>query len=112
MAPPAPEQQQAQSNFNQVYILSLPGFVWFKANNTSSEPRTGHTCELAGNRQMISIGGLNPTHSAAVNFSDVDINPQGLGIFDMVELNWTNTYDANAAPYTAPDVVKEWYTRP
>ena len=106
--------QAQQSQFNQVYILSLPGFVWFKSNDSSAEARTAHTCELIGNRQMISIGGLNPSKSQRVNFavSGVDSNPQGLGIFDMVDLKWTNTYDANAAAYEVPNVVREWYSNP
>ena len=101
----------SQLSFKQVYVLSLPGFVWFRVNDTTATPRLGHTCEVAGNRQMISIGGLDPAFSAAVNFSAVDLNHQGLGVFDMVDLAWTNTYDATAAPYTAPDPVKEWYNR-
>ena len=109
-----PEQslQSQQIGFNHTYVLSLPGFNWFKVNDTSAKPRTGHTCELAGNRQMISIGGLDPTSNPTVNFSDADTNPQGLGVFDMVQLKWTNEYDANAAPYTSADPIKAWYSNP
>ena len=99
-----------------VYILSIPGFVWFKANDTSAQPRVGHTCELIGNRQMVSIGGINPnistgpTGPGGLNFADPW--PQGLGIFDMVALRWTNSYDANAAPYTPANVIENWYNQP
>ena len=30
----------------------------------------------------------------------------------MVDLKWTNAYNASAAPYTLPDPIKEWYSRP
>lgn len=98
--------------FNAVYVLSLPGFIWFRVNDTSAQPRTGHTCERIGTRSMISIGGLNP----AQNFSDAvnatDTWYQGIGVFDMVNLSWTGTYDPNAPPYKVPDAVAAWYDNP
>ena len=104
--------QAQQSQFNQVYVLTLPGFVWFKSDDSSAAPRTGHTCELIGNRQMVSIGGLDPSKAMRPNFQDVDTNPQGLGIFDLVQLRWTGAYDANASPYQLPSVVQDWYNSP
>ena len=109
---PTDSDKASQEIFNTVYVLSIPGFVWFKVNDTSAQPRTGHTCERIGNRHMISIGGLNPTldWQSAVNQSD----PwnQTLGIFDMVNLNWTGTFDPNASTYVPPQVVRDWYAKP
>ena len=107
---------EAQAIFNHVYILSIPSFVWFRANDTSAEARIGHTCEVIGNRQMVSIGGIRPnvppgpTGPGGLNYTDPW--PQGLGIFDMVALRWTNTYDANASPYKPPNVIQDWYDQP
>ena len=112
MLTPNTTLQADQAYFNGAYVLSLPGFVWFKANDTSAKPRTGHTCELAGKRQMISIGGLDPAATQTVAFLPPDTNPQGLGIFDMVQMKWTNQFDANADPYTLPDPIKAWYSDP
>ena len=112
--PPGPSMadKQNQAVFNAVYVLSLPGFVWFRSKDTSAEPRTGHSCEAVGNRQMLSIGGLNPTLDLSTALGDTDPWPQGLGVFDMVEMRWTNAYDANAQPYVQPDAVREWYSQP
>lgn len=34
---------------------------------------------------------------------------QGIGIFDMSELQWKSSYDASAEPYETPAKIKEWY---
>lgn len=95
---------------DEVYILSLPSFVWFKANYTSSDPREGHTCHVVGNRQMLSIGGLNPSaasHTAAIN--ETDPFWEGMKVFDLTAMQWTNYFNATAAPYLAPSVVAAYY---
>ena len=96
---------------DEIYILSLPSFVWFKVNYTSSDPRVGHTCIIAGNRQMLSIGGLNPSatsRGAAEN--DTDPFWEGIKVFDLTALQWTNYYNTSAEPYTAPTAVAAHYT--
>ena len=109
---PSSDDNANQPAFNVVYVLSLPAFVWFKINDTSAEPRTQHRCNVAGNRQVISVGGINPTVSYPAYFSQTDPWAQGLGIFDMVDLKWTNTFDAAAAAYTVPSVMQDWYNQP
>lgn len=108
---PSSNDNAKQAEFNSVYVLSLPGFVWFKVNDTSAEPRTVHQCHTVGNRQVVSVGGLNPALDYNTGFNTTDSWPQGLGIFDMVDLKWTNSYDADAAPYTIPTVMQHWYTQ-
>ena len=94
----------------EVYVLSLPGFVWFKSNDTSASPRNRHTCEVGAGRQMISIGGLDPTTAGTISaFQQEDSFSNSLGIFDMVDLTWKNNYDANAQPYVMPLAVASWY---
>ena len=95
---------------DEVYVLSLPSFVWFKANYTSSDPREGHTCHVVGSRQMLSVGGLNPSaidHSAAIN--ETDPFWQGVKVFDLTAMQWTNYFNATAAPYLSPSVVSNYY---
>jgi hypothetical protein len=43
---------------DEVFILSLPGFVWFKVDvpHTGGQ-RAQHTCNLIGNSQMAVVGG-------------------------------------------------------
>ena len=101
-------QVTQNKELDSLYVLSLPAFAWFKANYTAANPRDRHTCQVVGNRQMLSIGGLNPLDQNTGTYS-VDPMAQGLQIFDMTEMTWSSSYDAQAAPYTSPQVVKDWY---
>ena len=102
--------QKINAGLDEVYILSLPSFVWFKANYTPSDPRRGHTCNIIGNRQMLSIGGLDPS-AASYEAAENDTDPfwEGMKVFDLTTLRWTNFYNANAAPYLAPGPVAAHY---
>jgi len=96
--------------FDQVWVLSLPAFRWFKANYTATNSRIGHTCHVVGNRQLLTIGGVDPTQSDLVGvWRGPDRLNQGLGIFDMSAMTWLHSYNASAAAYVRPDVVKAWY---
>ncbi|KAJ3960156.1 hypothetical protein N0V92_003197 [Colletotrichum tropicale] len=97
---------------DEVHVLSLPGFEFFKADNNSlSTQRADHACTVIGGRQMLSVGGLLPETFIGKRFSTPDPWPLGLGIFDMTELRWTNRYDPNAGSYDSPKVVKDWYSQ-
>lgn len=94
---------------DEVYILSLPAFAWFKANYTSVDPRIYHTCHVVGN-QMMSIGGLNPSFASLPGaLNDTDPFWEGIKVFDMTALEWTNYYNASAAPYTPSEVILSYY---
>ena len=102
------------SNSDQVYILSLPSFRWFRANYTSAHSRGGHTCHIK-NSQMIMIGGQDPTYSQSW-LGDVDsqhspADPwlQGIGVFDMNALRFKDSYQAKAGAYETPDFIKSYY---
>lgn len=45
------------------------------------------------------------------NSDNSDPWEQGLGIFDMTQLQWTNGYDAEAATYQTPQVVSKWFSQ-
>jgi hypothetical protein len=55
---------------------------------------------------MIVVGGTNPQSNQPFN-----VWPNGLGVFDMTSLQWTNAYDVDAKPYDQPDVVKQYYNQ-
>ncbi|KAH8898063.1 hypothetical protein GQ53DRAFT_678017 [Thozetella sp. PMI_491] len=95
---------KTQSNvvLDDVYVLSIPAFRWFKG--PTGTPRLGQRCVAGNGRQMISIGGLN-----GGVWLDTDTWRQGIGVLDMTALEWISGYDAGAAKYTYPDVVKAWY---
>ena len=109
--PPTDDQMKANEQLDRVSVLSLPGFVWFRANYTPRMARAFHSCNLVGNRQLLSIGGADvrdPSDTSRPNPSDFT---QGLGIFDMTRMEWSSGYNANAAPYKTPDVIKAWYEK-
>ncbi|KAH8887945.1 hypothetical protein GQ53DRAFT_264931 [Thozetella sp. PMI_491] len=86
-----------------LYVLSLPGFVWFKSNLTTAPVRARHKCVASGDSQMISIGGwVDPVP---------DVWPQGLGVFDLPSLSLKSSYDPESGVYDSPQAVKEWYSK-
>lgn len=104
------------ANSDQVYVLSLPSFQWFRASYTSVNPRVGHTCQATASGQMIIIGGVDPTYSHryvgeadASNFPP-DPWPQGVGVFDMTALKFKDSYQAKAGAYQTPDIIKNYHS--
>ncbi|SLM33958.1 Galactose oxidase/kelch, beta-propeller [Lasallia pustulata] len=103
------QQVHARSD-DDIYILSLPAFVWFQVEYTPTDPRFFHTCHVVGNRQLLSVGGLNPSlPNVSLMWHDTDPYAGGLKVFDMTTLNWTNYYNASAAPYVPSDPVMTYY---
>ncbi|KAL8864588.1 MAG: hypothetical protein Q9174_007296, partial [Haloplaca sp. 1 TL-2023] len=101
-------QYEENVALDEVHVLSLPAFAWFKADYPARSPRHRHTCHVVGNRQMISIGGLDPT-MVYNNTIAPDPFKQGLGVFDLTAMQWSDRYDANAEPYVTPQIIKDWY---
>lgn len=91
--------------YREVYVLTIPGFVWFKAPNANTAGRHLHSCELVKGNQFLSIGGFKYQY-----WLDPDSFTQGIGVFDMSTMVWKSSYDADAPPYQSPTVVKEWYS--
>ena len=56
---------------------------------------------------MVVVGGKQPWLNDSSQITD--FWSQGLGIFDLSAMEWKDQYDAAAAPYVTPDVVKAWY---
>lgn len=88
---------------DKVYILTLPAFQWVETPATGGTVRSGHHCQIIGQRQMLSIGGHGN------DFDSQDPWTSGMGIFDMTKLTWGFNYDAKAAPYTPPSLVTNYY---
>jgi len=98
---------QASRSSNEVYVLSLPGFVFFKG--PTSTPRADHNCALVGRRQMLSVGGTDGYLGFPNSLLDPDPFKNGLAIFDLSNMVWADRYDADAKDYESPSSVKEWY---
>lgn len=94
-------------------MLSLPSFHWTRQPDPISIGRWGHTCNLVGNRQMMSIGGIvvYPTMPQATIYDGVaDPWGQGIGVFDLTELEWKTAYEPNDEAYMTPSIVKDYLT--
>ncbi|KAI2621142.1 hypothetical protein GGR54DRAFT_639271 [Hypoxylon sp. NC1633] len=99
---------------SDVHVLSLPGFVFFKADaNSGGTPRADHACAVVGKgrRQMLSYGGVDGGPGLLNPTTTTDPWKQGLGIFDMSEMKWADLYTPDAADYESPAVVRDWYAR-
>lgn len=57
---------------------------------------------------MLTIGGLNPL-DAGKDTMEKDHQTNGLGLFDLTDLKWIDSYDSDAAPYETPQMVKDRY---
>lgn len=94
---------------DELFILSLPAFRWFRANySTSSFPRSSHTCHAAKNtNQMLMIGGEGHNES---DMTSADPTNHGIAIFDMTKLAFKDSYQANAPVYEPPEMVQSYYS--
>ena len=96
-----------------VHVLSLPAFVWKSESTTTQAGRYLHDCEVIGNRQMVVVGGRVIQNSSAPGSNGLDSVPdpwqQALGIFDMSEMMWRDSFDPSAPPYVTPSMVKAYY---
>ena len=77
-------------------------------SGAQADVQFSNRCHVVGKSQMLSIGGLDATYENDA-LKLIDPTPQGLEIFDLTNMTWSNQYDANAAPYKSPQVVKDYY---
>jgi hypothetical protein len=93
-----------RENLRSVYILTIPAFTWVKAPNPDPTWRSSHSCKNLNERKMIVIGGTQEDSPLAM-----EPRPNAIGIYDLVNLNWTETYDPNTKPYTRASIIQEVY---
>ncbi|KAI1105155.1 hypothetical protein F4804DRAFT_148260 [Jackrogersella minutella] len=103
---------QIEGTSESVHILSLPGFVFFDAQSPGTQ-RADHACTVVGNgkRQMLSYGGVDGGPGLRNPTTTPDPWKQGLGIYDMSETKWVDSYDPNATDYESPAAVTDWYAQ-
>lgn len=90
--------------YSDAYILSLPGFFWTRAPDSPAGARKFPACVPVGQRQMLMIGG-----TADGMWDEKDPAPQGLALFDVTEMEWKDSYNADAPAYQRPADVAAWY---
>ncbi|KAB5572591.1 hypothetical protein GE09DRAFT_1269550 [Coniochaeta sp. 2T2.1] len=105
---------QAQTQYSDMYILSIPSFTWVKApqgGDNKPSGRAGHTCNLRDG-QIVLVGGYTGQNT--------DCDKPGIYVFNASSLEWTsgftaldhpsdlspeNSVLANSFGYKVPDVV-------
>ncbi|CAO1600725.1 hypothetical protein XANCAGTX0491_004407 [Xanthoria calcicola] len=105
-------------SYDEIYILTLPAFYWYKVQYPPWSPRGGHTCNAVGGSQIISIGGFDVNSTISLGsydairesmFNSTDPFAQGLGIFNMTSLAWEDHYTANAPAYVQSEPIRSFY---
>ncbi|KAL8997794.1 MAG: hypothetical protein Q9169_003043 [Polycauliona sp. 2 TL-2023] len=105
--------------YDEIYLLTLPAFYWFKIQYPPRNPRGGHTCNAVGESQILSIGGYDANATVYIDatfdhvresmFNSTDPFAQGLGVFNMTSLVWEDHYTANAPAYAQSEPIKLFY---
>ena len=83
-----PNDPTNQTQYNDMWILSIPSFNWIQVDQSGqSVPagRSGHTCEI-WDGQMIVVGGYLG--------KDISCESPGTFVFDLTQLKWQNQFTA------------------
>ena len=107
--------------YDTINILTLPAFHWISVPYNPENPRHGLSCNAVGGSQILTIGGVDsnskvdygtPDENTESTFdSSPDPFAQGLAIFDMTTLAFSDHFSAGAPPYEQSDVVKQFYSQ-
>ena len=103
-----------------ISILTLPAFHWVSVPYNPHNPRHGHACRSVGGSQILVVGGADS--NPKVTFGDYneierstmeekDPWEQGLGIFDLSTLTWSDRYSASPPPYAQSDPIRQYYSQ-
>ncbi|CAK3910703.1 1,3-beta-glucanosyltransferase gel3 [Lecanosticta acicola] len=80
-----------QTQYNDVWILTLPSFTWIKVDQSGqSVPygRSGHTCNI-WDGQMVVVGGYTGDQS-------LSCDSPGIYVYDLSALEWVNQFTASS----------------
>jgi hypothetical protein len=104
--------QKQQTQYSDMYILSIPSFTWIEVpqgGDNKPSGRSGHTCHLRDG-QLVLVGGYTGT----------DCDSPGIYVFNATSLEWTSSFKAldhpadqhpensvlaNSFGYAVPDIV-------
>ena len=100
--------------YDTISILTLPAFHWVDVTYDRPISRNLHTCDSVGGSQILIFGGTDYAPSKFSDFiqksmSSEDPWSQGIGIFDLSNLEWVDHYSARPAPYEQSHPVKQFY---
>ena len=107
--------------YDTISILTLPAFHWISVPYNPQNPRHGLSCNAVGGSQILTIGGVDSNAKVDSGYlqpiakSTFDSSPdpfaQGLAVFDMTKLAFSDRFTAGAPPYEQSDVVKQFYSQ-
>jgi hypothetical protein len=110
---PSLSAEQMMHSSDEVFVLFLPGFVWFKADYPATSAREVHTCDIVGQggSQIIVTGGVGPVvpHYTAENSCDPWTND--INVFDLSAMRWKDGYEPNDTLDQTPSVVRDWHIK-
>ena len=107
--------------YDTINILTLPAFHWISVPYKPQNPRFALSCNAIGGGQILTIGGVDSNakvpvgnkrevHKSTFN-SSPDPFAQGLAVFDMTTLAFSDHFTAGSPPYEQSDVVKQFYSQ-
>ena len=99
---------QAAKQYDEIWVLSLPAFTWQLLDSSHNTGRIGHTCHLVGNRQLLSLGGVDVSQVDAWASPDYQ-NWNGIGVYDLTAADWLAGLNATAEAYERPKTVQDYY---
>lgn len=70
---------------------------------TGTANRYGHTCHIAGNRQMITVGGMESSNVTG----KCDWETMGVAVLDLNLMSWGSVFDSQAAPYQVNTMISD-----
>ncbi|KAI0848366.1 hypothetical protein F5Y00DRAFT_92055 [Daldinia vernicosa] len=86
--------------YDDVWILSLPSFMWMKVySGTSEHGRAGHQCVMPYPDQMIVIGGRRANTGSGPPLCLDGENPGILQVYNLTENQWMDSYDPTSWNY-------------
>ncbi|KAF2091345.1 hypothetical protein K490DRAFT_52570 [Saccharata proteae CBS 121410] len=95
-----------------VWVLSIPSFVWIKVNATddpdlTSDPNSGrhrHKCHVYEDAQMLVLGGVVESNATARNDYCNSTDHPPVKVLDTSTYAWQTEFQPNKS-YTVPDIV-------
>ncbi|KAI0191059.1 hypothetical protein F4808DRAFT_476419 [Astrocystis sublimbata] len=97
------------TTYSDIHVLTIPGFAWFKLEPTKKFPRWAHSCAVGGRSRMIVVGGQKVWSNGIDSTRDPDVWSQGIGVFDLRTLEWSDGYEPDSQEYQTPQMIEDWY---
>ncbi|ORY13046.1 hypothetical protein BCR34DRAFT_600168 [Clohesyomyces aquaticus] len=89
------DPRENDTAYDDLYVLSMPSFIWTAVFLDGATPRWGHNCHRVNNRQLVTVGG-NVTNLPC------DWEAKGVAFLDMTTITWGSVFLTNTTAYEVP----------